>query len=184
MATRALVLGGGGRDVSGPMDGLLDLGVRGGIPSAGDAVDGLRSLSGRGPGADGVRSGASAASLCLGKVPARLMPPNGSGSKSSSRCSRGPKPPYPSFLGSLGGAMPPLPLLRIDADVPGRSFRPLEEKSSSDEFTSAPALEGKAFLDPPLLFVSKGPGASEFIRDMRSRGCFLGLVAGYMESMP
>ena len=83
-----LTRGGGGREVSGPIEGRLDLSpVNGGI-RLGMSFDGLRSLSGRGPGADGVRSGASTAAACLGKVPARFK---GSGSKSSCLL-REPKP--------------------------------------------------------------------------------------------
>ncbi len=89
-----LILGGGGREVSGPMEGLRDLspfmGVRDRTMSL-DALDGLRSLSGRGPGADGVRNGISIVSLGLGNVPARLLAPKGGGSKSSS-LRGGPKP--------------------------------------------------------------------------------------------
>lgn len=46
-----------------------------------ESFDGLRSLSGRGPGADGVRAGASMIWLGVGKVSARFMP-NLSDSKS------------------------------------------------------------------------------------------------------
>src|SRR3569833_1909924 len=107
-----LVLGGGGRVVSGPIDGRRDRGVRGG--SMLGSSDGLRNLSGRGPGADGVRSGGSAASRSRGDVPARLRGPKGAGSRSpGSR--RDPKPPYPSFFPSRDGA-PPLPL--VEDDVP------------------------------------------------------------------
>ena len=82
-----LTRGGGGREVSGPIDGRLDLSLVVGI-RLGISFDGLRSLSGLGPGADGVRSGASTAAACLGKVPARF---SGSGSKSSCLL-REPKP--------------------------------------------------------------------------------------------
>src|SRR3569833_1754252 len=107
-----LVLGGGGREVSGPIDGRRDRGERGG--SMLGSSDGLRNLSGRGPGADGGRSGGSAASLCRGNVPARLLVPKGSGSKSSGS-RRDPKPPYPSFFPSRDGAPP---LLLVEDDVP------------------------------------------------------------------
>lgn len=73
-----LVRGGGGLDVSGPMpaDGLRDLSaVRGTWPITSlAAFDGRRVLSGLGPGADGVRAGASVISLGLGNVSARFMP--------------------------------------------------------------------------------------------------------------
>ena len=84
-----LTRGGGGREVSRTVDGRLDLdrspflGIRSGI-----SFDGLWNRLGLGPGADGVRSGASTAAACLGNVPARL---NVSGSKSSCLL-REPKP--------------------------------------------------------------------------------------------
>lgn len=67
-----LFRGGGGREVSGPIDGLR-------VPS--NALF-CRSRSGRGPGADGVRNGASLAKLGLGKVSERFTNP-GTGPVSS-----------------------------------------------------------------------------------------------------
>jgi hypothetical protein len=65
-----LVRGGGGLDVSGPKDGRRAL----------LTLEGFRaSLSGRGPGADGVRIGAYTGSFRRGKVPVRLSAVGGSG---------------------------------------------------------------------------------------------------------
>jgi hypothetical protein len=113
--------------MSGPMpkDGLRSLLL----------FDGRLNLSGRGPGADGVRNGASIGSLGLGKVPDRLFAPKGAGSKPSCSLWGGPKPPYPFFLCNRGGTALPALLLPddmkelADGDVPGRSaegLTPLE----------------------------------------------------------
>lgn len=53
-----LVRGGGGREVSGSLLGLRNLSDVTGVRPA-TSFDGFRNLSGRGPGADGVRAGAS-----------------------------------------------------------------------------------------------------------------------------
>ena len=73
-----LFRGGGGRDMSGPIpaDGRLNLSPF----ILAISLEGLRSLSGLGPGAEGVRIGASNGAFGRGNVSDRLIPPKkGSG---------------------------------------------------------------------------------------------------------
>ena len=183
-----LFLGGGGREVSrmlidGPRTrSLPPLGLGMEASSALRLVDELRNRScgGLGPGAEGVRAGASSIMLGLGfgNVSERLLSiPRGcgvGGSRSSPpllslcSCGGGPKPPYPFLRGTLGGGMPPPPPL--DDAVPGR--RALS-KGDSGRASPAPLpllLRGNAFA--PLVaegrrLISKGPGAILFIRVRR-----------------
>lgn len=110
-----LVRGGGGLEVS-----LLGLLIPAPIMGIGSSEG--RRLSGRGPGADGVRIGGSTGSFGLGNVPERCVTAKDLCSRSSCPLDGGPKPPYPSFLGALGTPlMLPTLLLRLDVAVFGRS---------------------------------------------------------------
>lgn len=77
-----LLRGGGGLEVSGPIDGLLEFS---------NALF-CRSRSGRGPGADGVRNGGSLMKLGLGKVSERFIR-LGAGPFAVPGLAGGPKPP-------------------------------------------------------------------------------------------
>ena len=112
-----LLRGGGALEVSLPglHDPALVIGIGSAVPP-----DSRSHLSGRGPGADGVRAGVSMGSLGRGNVPERCATSNGI--VSSPPLDGGPKPPYPFFLGALGAPlMLPTLLLRFDVAVLGRS---------------------------------------------------------------
>lgn len=115
-----------------------------GMPST-SLSEGCRNLSGRGPGADGVRAGGSVMGLLgLGKVSDRCVNPYDVGSRSVWDGCGGPNPPYALFPSTLGALMLP--------DVPGRS-RLFESLSA-----------GKLLAGADGLRASKGPGAMVFMR--------------------
>jgi hypothetical protein len=167
-----LVRGGGGRDVSGPLLGLLGLSpVLGLCPSAapGEVIGGC-SRSGRSVadkrGADGVRGGGAKRSLGRGKVSERFGVAGGS-FVFSGALEGGANPPYP-FL-AFGIVPLPRPLLIFEAEVPGRSF--------ASPGPPSPAVEGRRGGSNRLGVVFKA-----FIRSIRFGACFFGGLAGSAES--
>lgn len=165
-----LVRGGGGRDVSGPLLGLLGLSPAIGLcPSVdpGEVIGGC-SRSGRSVadkrGADGVRGGGAKRSLGRGKVSERFGVAGGS-FVFSGALGGGAKPPYPFF--AFGICPLPRPLLVFEAEVPGRSF------ASS---RAGPAVEGRRGGSNRL-----GVVLMAFIRSSRFGPCFLGGLAGSAE---
>ena len=182
-----LFLGGGGREVSrilneGPRARSLpprDLGIE--ASSALRFVDELRirSCCGLGPGAEGVRAGASSIMLGLGfgKVSERLlnmlMGCGTGGSRSSPplpfcSCDGGPKPPYPFLRGILGGGIPPPP--PFDDAVLGRRILSKGDSGRGSPPALLLLLRGSAFALFAVegrRFISNGPGAILFIRVKR-----------------
>lgn len=178
--------GGGGREVSLiPYEGLCfrSLVITGLSPFC---VDGLLDLSGRSPGADGVRIGPSTGESLSpafrswsGKVSDRLPNARGCGLASSPSLCGGPNPPYPFFRGILGNAILPLLPEELEAAVPGRSIDDPSRETSSLESALSSLLDvlGNAFfLVERVRATSKGPGAMLFILVKRFVACLLGLV--------
>jgi hypothetical protein len=171
-----LVRGGGGRDVSGPLLGLLGLSpVIGLCPSTDPGeVIGSCSRSGRSVadirGADGVRGGGAKRSLGRGKVSERFGVAGGS-FVFSGALGGGANPPYPFF--AFGIFPLPRPLLIFEAEVLGRSFTSLGPLGPP----SPAAVEGRRGGSNGLAVVFMA-----FIRSIRFGPCFFGGLAGSAES--